>query len=178
VKAGVNLSTVSGDIDVGVDKSTHVGGVFGGFATVPFSDMIAFQPEFLYSMEGVKLKSTAAGDSFEGKANVDIVRIPLLLRVGRTAKGTKGGYFLVGPSIDFITRAKQTVSSPPNIPDQDFKDQLKSVITSFVVTGGYSAGRGLVEARYTAGLQNVNDPAHDSGTNKTRVFSILVGVGF
>src|SRR5690349_18716768 len=85
VKGGVNLSSVSGDIDVGIDKSVHVGGVFGGFVTVPFTEMLAFQPEFLYSMDGVKLKGTGAGQTgFEGKANVDFVRIPLLLRIGQT----------------------------------------------------------------------------------------------
>jgi hypothetical protein len=179
VKGGVNLSTVTGSIDVGIEKSIHVGGVFGGFVTVPFSDMLAFQPEFLYSMDGVKLKGTSGGNlGFEGKANVDFVRIPLLLRIGPTARGSKGGYFLVGPSIDFVTRAKVVTTSPSGVPDDDIKDTFKSVVTSVVIAGGYSAGRGLIEARYTAGVQNLEDPAKDSSKNKAQTFSILVGVGF
>jgi len=175
VKGGPNFSTISGDIDTGVSKSVRTGLAIGGFLVMPNMGMLAFEPEFFYSMEGVKISAKDGGVTFDGTAKVDVIRIPLLLRVGPAARG---GYLLVGPSIDFITRAKQSLSSPPNTPDEDFKDDLKSAVTSVVVAAGYKAGRGLVEGRYVAGIQDVNKSGSSSTVNKNRSFTILFGVAY
>ena len=61
---------------------------------MPKGAMLAFQPEVLYSIQGVKIEED---DGTEATVAIDEVQIPLLLRVGGSA-GT-GGYLLVGPSI-------------------------------------------------------------------------------
>ncbi len=166
IKVGANFATVSGDIEA--EKSMRTGLVAGGFLTVPVAPMVAFQPEVLYSMQGVK----ATDDGEEATAEIDEVQIPLLLRLGRNSGGT-GGYLLVGPSIGIITKAKFTSGSD----EEDFKDDLKSTDIGVLVGAGVSVNRFLIEARYTAGMTNLNDD-DSSDDNKSRVFSVLVGVGF
>ena len=163
VKIGVNFATVSGDIGA-TDKSIRTGAVFGAFLTVPRGATVAFQPEFLYSMQGVKGKD--GGTEFT--AQIDEFQIPLLLRVGRNS-----GHFLVGPSIGFITRAKFKSGSD----EEDFKDDLKKADVGILVGAGVTINRFLIEGRYTAGMTNLNDDDSE-GDNKSRVFSVLVGVGF
>ena len=144
VKAGVNFATVSGDIDVGggsVDKSMRVGGAFGGFVSVPLKGGCSFDPEVLYSMEGVKFSATIDGTNFDAKAKVDVVEIPLLVRIASAGASAKkaAGYFLVGPEVGIIARAKQDVNGT----ESDFKDELKKADFSIVVGGGVTVSHFL-----------------------------------
>src|SRR5687768_3608539 len=122
VKLGANFATVNGDV-IG-EKSPRVGLVFGAFLTVPKAP-IAFQPEVLYSMQGVKFEED---DGTEFTAAIDEVQIPLLLRIGASSGG---GYLLFGPSIGFVTSAKIKVSDEED--EEDFKDELKSTDIGIVV---------------------------------------------
>jgi hypothetical protein len=72
-KIGVNFATVTGDLDEGTSKSMRTGLVAGGFLTVGMTDMVAFQPEVLYSQEGVKQKFTEGSTSIEGTARIGVV---------------------------------------------------------------------------------------------------------
>ncbi len=129
--------------------------------------MLAFQPEVLYSMQGVK---ATAGDGTKLTLEIDEIQIPLLLRLGRN--GTVAVHFLVGPSIGIITKAKAKAHNF----ESDFKGELKSTDIGLLIGTGVTVNRFLMEARYTVGMTNLNDD--DSDDNKSRVFSVLVGVGF
>src|SRR5262245_60099588 len=102
VKVGVNWATVSGRLDVdggNTDKNLRTGLLAGGFLTFNFIPLVSFEPEVLYSQQGVKLKQ----GSQEATAELDYVQIPLLLRIGGSGKGHAGLYALVGPSFGFTT---------------------------------------------------------------------------
>src|SRR5262252_3748719 len=62
-KGGVVFSTVTGDIGSSQSKSLQTGGTFGGFVTIWFNDMWAFQPEVNYVMGGVKSTLTAGSQT-------------------------------------------------------------------------------------------------------------------
>ena len=164
IKVGVNFAKVSNADDEG-DVSMRTGIIGGAFLTFPRGALIAFQPEVLFSQQGAKF--TDAGEEFTAK--IDEVLIPLLLRVGAS---NGPAYVLVGPSIGFITSAKFTDGTD----EEDFKDDLKSTDIGALVGLGVSVNRFLIEARYNLGLTNLNDD--DSEKNKSRVISVLVGVGF
>ncbi|MEZ5319870.1 MAG: porin family protein [Vicinamibacterales bacterium] len=175
VKAGVNFSTVTGDIDDGVSKSMRTGGAVGGFISMPLTDRVTFEPEILYSMEGVKLEITEAGTTLESTAKVGVVQIPFLFRFAMPSSGKVSGYVVAGPAVGVLASAKQT--NPLGGGDEDIKDQLKSADFSLVVGAGVNIQRFLVEARYSAGLTDVNK--EDTGSkNRLQVFSILLGVRF
>ncbi len=178
VKAGVNFATVSGDVSDGAgnaDKRMRVGGAFGGFVSVPIKEGISFEPEVLYSMEGVKITFTDGGTSFDAKAKVDVVEIPLLIRVASKSSAATKGYFLVGPEVGIIARAKQEVTGQG---EEDFKDQLKKADFSIVVGGGVQMSKAFVEARYSAGLTDVNKSGTSATKNRSQVVQVLVGARF
>lgn len=90
-KAGVNYNIWT---QKDVDASNGIGFHLGGYAQVPISDKLSFQPELLYSARGVKenLDETltytdAFGDQVtersEGEAKVSIgyLEVPLLLAI-------------------------------------------------------------------------------------------------
>jgi Outer membrane protein beta-barrel domain len=174
VKAGVNFSTVTGDIGTGVNKSVRTAGAFGAFVSIPLGGTVSFEPEVLYSMEGVKAKFTSGSTTAESTAKVDVVEIPFLFRIA-TGSGS-AGYLIVGPAVGIVARAKET--DPSGGPDMDFKDQLKSTTVSIVVGGGFTVSHVLVEGRYSAGLTDVNKSGTSNTTNRLQVFSILFGLRF
>jgi len=164
VKGGFNLASVSGEVDRDADKGNLSGFIVGVFFDVPVAPMFEFQPEFLYSRQGVK----ESFGSEEFKAKIDEFQIPLLARIGKRRIEGIGAYVLAGPTIGIISRAK----GDPG--DEDFKDELKS--TDIGLTGGVgiTVGHFLVEGRYTAGLTDLNKE-ESSEKNKSRVFSALAG---
>ena len=177
VKAGVNFATISGDVDTGTatsEKKMRVGGAFGGFVSIPIKNGVSFDPEVLYSMEGVKLTISEGGVSADAEAKVDVVQIPLLIRVAPRSSAKTTGYFLVGPEVGIIARAKQKFQGT----EEDFKDQLKAADFSIVVGGGVQMSKIFVEARYSAGLTDVNKSGTSSTTNRSNVAQVLGGVRF
>ena len=181
IKGGLNFATVSNADKAflpapalaagSVESPRFIGGVF---LMVPFTDVIAFQPEALYSMQGVKgIKKAPVNVPFTGvveaNAHIDVVQIPLLLRVGR-----KRAYVIAGPAVGFVARAILQIAGAP---DFDFKDSLKSRDVSLVVGGGVTSLHVLAEARYSDGLVDINKTA-GSIVNKSQVFSILAGFQF
>ncbi len=174
VKIGANFATVGGDPGCGSSctKSVRTGGIGGGFLIARITDMIAFQPEVLYSQEGVKLQGTDRGQAFEATAKIGTVQIPLLLRVApKMTSGGASGYFIVGPAIGVIASAKQEQGGQT----EDFKDDLKSWDASIVFGGGVTISHFLVEARYAAGMTDLNKTPESTGKVRSNVFSILVG---
>lgn len=176
VKAGVNFATVSGEIDEDVTKSMRTGAAVGGFLTFDLSESLSFEPEVLYSMEGVKAEFSEGGQTFESTAKVDVVQIPLLFRWAMPSSGRTAGYVIAGPSVGFIASAK--LEDPFGGPDEDFKDDLKSTTVGVVVGAGVNFSQFLVEARYTAGLTDINKDNESGDKNRLQVFSILAGIRF
>jgi hypothetical protein len=136
--------------------------------------MIAFQPEVLYSQEGVTLSSTQGSTSIDAKAKIGVTHIPLLLRVGPKPGKAASGYVLVGPDIGFISSAKLEILGAT----QDFKDELATTVFGIDVAGGMTVSHFLVEARYAFGVSDVNKVARSLGKNRSNVFSILGGFAF
>jgi hypothetical protein len=169
VKAGVNVARVSGSVESDAKKGARIGGVFGGFVTMVLSDATSIQPEVLYSMEGVKV---TAG-SLVSNAKIDMLRIALLLRLGkRPAAG--GGYVIFGPAVGIVMRARESFTGEA---DNDFKDQLKTSDAAIVVGAGYTMGRFVGEGRYMGGLTDLNNVSVGKAQT-TQVVSILGGVRF
>jgi outer membrane protein with beta-barrel domain len=175
VKVGVNWASVSGSVavDDGVraDKSFRTGLLVGGFLTFNFIPLLSFEPEVLYSEQGVKL--TQGGQ--EAKAEFNYVQVPLLLRIGGSGKSAAGLYGLVGPAFGHVSSPKLKVSGQP---DQDLKNDIKSNDTSIVFGVGITLSRFLVEGRYSEGLTDINEGSDGSNKNRNRVFAAIVGLHF
>jgi hypothetical protein len=99
VKAGANLSNLSGDL---VDQSQYNnrvgfhGGVMLNFGLA--NDLVSIQPELLYSQKGFKYSGQLAG-LYRNTGNVryDYLDVPVLVRVK-----VSGVFFELGPQYSYL----------------------------------------------------------------------------
>jgi len=105
VKAGANLSNLSGDL-VNQDQYKNRFGFHGGvMVNFGLGDVISIQPEVLYSQKGFKYgdqQFTVLGNTYRNTGNVryDYLDVPILVRV-RAA----GLFFEVGPQYSYLLKA-------------------------------------------------------------------------
>jgi hypothetical protein len=102
VKAGANLSNLSGDL-VNQDQYKNRWGFQGGvMVNFGLGDIVSIQPEVLYSQKGFKYADqqfTLLGNTYRNTGNVryDYLDVPILVRV-RAA----GIFFEVGPQYSYL----------------------------------------------------------------------------
>jgi hypothetical protein len=117
--------------------------------------LFAAQPEVIFSMQGTKFAF--------GTATLDYVQVPILLRIGSSAKNKASLYGLVGPSFGLLVQ------------DDNWDDPIERGDVGLVVGAGVTFSRLLAEVRYTAGLR---DFSKGSNAYKNRVFSLMGGFVF
>jgi hypothetical protein len=181
VKLGVNFATINTDSDDDDDDDVDEeefgnksGFVIGAFADIGLNDQLSFQPEFLYSQKGASADFTDDTTTVNADLKVDVIQIPLLLKVNFAPAGAVRPFIVVGPGIGFITAAKIESGAV----EEDIKDDVASVDFSGIIGAGLQFGRGIVEVRYDHGFNNLDDDEDEGGTAKSRTFTILFGVGF
>ena len=151
IKAGVNFASVSGSDD---DPDTRIGSMAGAFVTIG-QGLLAVQPEVLFSMQGSKFTF--------GTAKVDYFQVPVLLRIGSSAKNKASVFGLVGPTFGVRIR------------DEGWDDPIKRSDVGITAGAGFTVSRLLVEARFTAGLVDFSE---GSNAYKHRVWSLMGGFVF
>lgn len=170
IKAGINVSSIDGINNANTSSSQRTGLVVGGFMTFGLNNVVAFEPEVLFSMQGSKLHLTSGGVSSDATAKLDYVQIPLLLRIGNTAKDRASFYAVAGPTVGLLIRANQN--------GVNIKSGLQKADVGVVAGVGVTLTRVLFEARYTFDLRDLNKVEAPSGAQKHRVISLLVGLVF
>jgi Outer membrane protein beta-barrel domain len=170
VKAGVNFSSLSGDVE-NADMLTgfHVGGLaefkFGNFA---------IQPELLYTTAGAK------NDYNDGFVSGDLTAKTSYIAVPVAAKYyiLEGLSIQAGPQFAFLVSAKSKFEGSGLDEEADSKDLYKSF--EFGVFGGvgYELESGLLfSARYVQGVSNIDD-GEDSDDSKVQNTNIQLSVGY
>jgi hypothetical protein len=177
VRAGVNFANLAFDPKPPVDPKTLTGLVVGGFATIPITAGLGFQPEALFSMQGNRFSEQ--GQTI--KTKIDYLQVPLLLRVRTGARSPVS--ILAGPSLGFRTRGRVEGSDGTSNFNDDITDDVKAFDGGLVAGVDVAAGPHLVfDARYTWGLTNIAKDSTDEFGNtasaKNRVFSLSAGVRF
>jgi opacity protein-like surface antigen len=181
-KAGLNISSVTGDTDFLGDVSSKVGFQVGGFAEIKISDKFAIQPELLYSAQGAK---TSYSDVIEG-FDVDVketqklayLNIPVMARF----YVAKGFSLEVGPQLGFLLSAEGEASfsvlgESGNV-TTDNKEDFNSTDFAFNLGAGYDVAENInLGVRYSIGLSNIAkdiEPFSVSNSN----FAFAVGYKF
>lgn len=154
------------------DSKNLTGLVAGVFVTVPFNDIVAFQPEALFSRQGTKFSE----DGETAKIKIDYFQVPLLARFKLASASPVS--VLVGPSLGFRTRARLEVPGSPAGFSDGFEDEIERFDVGLVAGIGVEVGRLVLDGRYTWGLSNIAKANGNSGTAKNRVFSATAGVRF
>ncbi len=162
-KAGVNFANITGDDLDGTEGK--IGFHIGAVAEISFSEKFSFQPELLFSTQGLKAEE---GD---GKLKLNYINLPLM-----------GKYYVMdglslelGPQVGFLLSAK----SDDGNDDVDVKDSLKSIDFGLNIGVGYKMESGLnFGVRYNLGLSDINDVDGYDGENKNGVIQVSVGYFF
>ena len=173
-KAGINISTITGD---GINKKSKVGLVAGIEAEYGISEKFGLQFGLLYSMEGCKSDAVvAAGEGAsafraEGvKWNLDYINIPIMAQY----YVVKGLAVKAGIQPAFNVRGKWSVDGNSG-KMKDIGYEPKAFNFSIPVGLSYEYQNFVLDARYNIGVTKLVKDA-DQGRNST--FAITLGYKF
>ncbi|AXT49539.1 PorT family protein [Aquimarina sp. BL5] len=159
-KVGLNVANFVGD-DADDDAESKLGFHIGAVVEIPITEKFAFQPELLFSTQGVKEEE--AGVDF--KLNLNYINVPLIFKY----------YFIeglnieIGPQVGFLVSAKAKADSN----DTDVKDQFKTLDLGANIGLGYQLDMGLFfQGRYNYGITNIGDDDDSDLRNSVIQFSV------
>jgi hypothetical protein len=160
VKGGINLANWGGDDADEEGKKSLIGPYFGIFYNVKCGGMFSFQPELVYSGQGVKFEDLGE----EAKLVANYLNLTALARLN-----TSSGFFVgFGPQIGFLMSAKLKADGD----EVDFKDDMKGSDIAAALAVGYELKSGFgFYARYNHGLSSVADDSD------TKVFNRVIQIG-
>ncbi len=161
IKAGLNLSNVTGDVD---GASTKVGFQAGGLVEIKVSDKFAVQPELLYSLQGAKVDEEGTEVDF----NLSYLNIPVMAKYLVSDKFS----LEAGPQVGFLMSAKAKAEGA----SVDVKDAFESIDFGLNIGAGYDATENInIGVRYGFGLSNI---AKDSEGEKIKNSNIAIAVAY
>lgn len=159
VKAGANISTFTGDDADGSKTMANFNG--GVYAKIPFSTVLSFSPEIVYSGEGAK----ADADGYSASQHLNYLNVPLLVKYTHSS----GFNVYTGPQIGFLLGATAKVQ---NISAGD-KQNFESVEFAWDFGIGYDIPKTPVgiDFRYDLGISNIENTSNNdnsgSGSSST-----------
>lgn len=163
-KLGWNASNISNS-DMKNKWSFH-GGVFAEFR---LTDLLAVQPELLYSRQGARDKEGGV----KTWLRVNYLNIPVLAKLYVWDELSVD----LGPEFGFALNSKWKTKAGGTTVKQNGKHE-NTLAVNFAIGLSYNYEDFMVSARYNAGLSNVFDKDHAGGNNKNHVFQISVGYRF
>lgn len=158
-KAGLNISTLTGDVE---DAKAIAGFHVGGFVEFKVAEKFSIQPELLFSTQGAKQEFGMYYEGFdidvEDKIKLSYLNVPIMAKY----YVIKGLSIEAGPQIGFLLSAKEeakaSVGWASESGEVDIKDELKSIDFGFNLGAGYEFTQNIfVQARYNFGLTNIGD---------------------
>lgn len=188
VKAGGNLSSLSGDVE---GMSFLPGFHAGGFAEIKLSEKFALQPELLFSMEGgkssFKFQSSEVSMSSEEKLKLGYINLPVMAKY----YVTEGLSVELGPQIGYLISAKSEYEFSSTFEGITIEDSGKEDVKDFMKKTSFGASVGLgytmknnlyFQARYHLGLSNINDTEDEEDGYLAKIknngFQLSVGFKF
>lgn len=188
VKAGPQIANFNGGVlHDAFDKSSKFGFHAGVYANIKFGgDQFAFQPELLFSTQGVKVdgkfSQTIMGEtinySADIKYNLTYLNVPLMVKwyayEGFNVEfGPQVGFNISGKTKGDVTASALGITITENI-DGDIED-IETIDFGLNIGAGYELESGLnFGIRYALGL---TETAKEKGP-KNSVFSLGVGYTF
>lgn len=176
IKGGVNLSTLTGDVQ---HTSSKIGFHIGGFAEFKISDKFSIQPEVLYSTQGTKEKGF--GTDFQGQVyeielnyKLAFINVPILAKYYVAEKFS----LEAGPQIGFLVTAKNEYTAPGISEESDVKNDFGSIDIGVDFGAGYDfTEKFSLGLRYNLGLTNLHKDI-DYYKIKNSVFLLSAGYKF
>jgi hypothetical protein len=183
-KGGLTFANISTDDSDLSSSDTRNGIVAGLFLQIGLGEILALQPEVLYAQKGFSDEE----DGVDLTAEFDYIEIPLLLKARFGGESSVRPALYAGPVISFesscsISGEEGGVSAEVDcdLADLEFEDRKT---TDFGVAFGgelqfdvSESVVALVDARYALGLSDLASDIADAESVKTKVFSVMAGLG-
>ena len=171
VKAGLNLSKCFGDL---LPQDWKTGFCGGTFVAIYLNDVLAIQPEVLFSMKGTKW---TLGDATT-TAKLNYCEIPVLVKVAAPSGSPNRFLVFAGPYLGVKLSAKGTVATPEG--EQTREDQtIRKTDFGMVLGTGVDVRHGfstfLIDIRYVVSIADIDDLP---GEAKNKVVSLMIGYAF
>lgn len=152
LKAGGTLSNLTG-ADASNYSYTSVYGFHAGiFANIGLSNIVALQPELLYSQKGAKYPALLGDDIIRRLQYIDV---PILLHIN-----ADGLFFEAGPQVGFMMKAQDQHGSTTTTLD---RSDYNNIDFGYVAGLGYQKKTGPgIGLRYNGAFTNIK-PDYTSG---------------
>lgn len=172
-KVGLNVSSLTGD-----GTNYRAGVNVGVFANYRINNLLAIQPEFLYSMQGAAFDDVPVlTETLESSYTSHYIDIPVLLKV----YPWRGLNVQVGPQFGFCVDDEYKLKlAGKELSSDDLKkygyDQSARTFDFAIALGlGYEFDFGMtIDARYNFGLTNI----YEKGDAKNTLLMISLGYEF
>ncbi|WP_166921875.1 porin family protein [Flavobacterium poyangense] len=179
VKGGINLHTLTGDVE---NESPKVGFQVGGFAEIKISDKFSVQPEILFSTQGAKFEESNSLVSTKDNTCLSYLNVPVMAKFYVVEKFS----LEAGPQIGFLLAAKSKYETKSEVfgsesGDEDIKKDFESIDFGVNFGAGYDFTENLsVGLRYNLGLSNIAkvEAGDEKFSVKNSVFALSVGYKF
>jgi len=140
-KAGANLSNVYDTQGEEFQADSKIGLVGGLFLTLPLTDVIGVQPEFLFSQRGYQGSGSVLGSKYSFARTTNFIDVPLLVSF-RTGEYLS---ILVGPQYSFLVSQNYTFTSDLVSISQDEQFDNENLSKNILcLTGGADLNLGNV----------------------------------
>jgi hypothetical protein len=195
IRAGVSSSGMRGDavnnlnqmLDFAKDMITtqnHTGFFAGGYASIPFSDVISLEPGLYYSQKGYEMTGSLnvkgldfLGANAKAKLNSQYIDLPVLLKAN-----INGFQLFAGPQVSYLMQADlKTTAGVFGINLLNKKMDASNQFNKWdaAVTGGvgYKFANGVnISAAYDYGLSRVD--ASNSVNSYNQAVKVGIGMNF
>ncbi|MDC7995778.1 porin family protein [Altibacter sp. HG106] len=182
-KAGVNLASLSGDIEG--DSKSRLAFHLGGVGEFKFSDAFGLQAELLYSGTGAKFEESESfdGETFTAEATTRLsyLSVPLLGRYH-----INDNFSLeAGPQVSILISAEEEYSETITFDGEtesfsetvDISDGLNTLDVGFAAGATFTLPQGIFfSARYVVGLTSID--TFGEADVKNNVFQLSAGYQF
>jgi hypothetical protein len=180
IRAGANSAKFIGSDVNWVEEMAGLAngkyGLVGGiFFAINIGKSITIEPEFLYTMKGMKMDDPLG--EYTGKLYGDYLEIPLLLKLRLPTPVIQPVVF-AGPSVGFKLREKLQINGE-DVPLEE--KMLQNNDYGAIFGAGLDFGRHfMIDIRYSLGLKKVIDTAEGETPLdvKNGVWSATIGIAF
>ena len=175
VKGGLNFANFHGEDTEGMNLNSKMGFCAGGFITYSINDVLAIQPEVLFTMKGTKWETGVATITY----SLNYLEIPVLVRLSMPNQRSVVPSLFVGPYLAIKLSSEAKLESGGVSEDLDWGEDVKATDFGVVCGGGVDFALGsmkvTVDARYTLGLASMYESDADTDV-KNGVISLMVGL--
>jgi opacity protein-like surface antigen len=180
IKGGLNIANINWNEQGAPSTSTTIGYAIGALVEIKLTDVIALQPELLYSKQGAKFDYTLPVNGIvyntQNEFDIRYINLPVMLKYYASEEFC----LEFGPQVGFLTNADLITKVSGQSVTQDSKKLFTS--NDFGLNFGLSYNINsnvFIQGRYNLGLSNIaKTESGDNATIKNNVISFSLGYKF